>query len=323
VVLNDDGTVHSETRHSPYGEERWRSGTLPTDYPFAGQRSVSSIKLYHMGARFYDSALGRWISADTIVPDAANPQSFNRYSADTLVPEPASPQSYNRFSYVEGNPLRFVDPSGRARYGGDDYDPADEPWTPDSVALSVAPQSHPVPIGPEVQAMLWGLLAQELGPRDDQGNPIIDQVFAPFPAIPDDFDDEAISDNHRLRSVVLEAYGGWEGLEESISEACTLNHCNNTVLGESWTDLEFGARLNTSWVLAGRHKDAPLGYFLLEVRASPDNLYNYEPFWLAGLMEQYPRELMKAQGKWVWYVYLEDPELWQYLSKQGGIKVVE
>jgi hypothetical protein len=62
-----------------------------------------------MGARFYDSALGRWLTADTIVPEPGNPQAFNRYA------------------YVGGNPLGFVDPTGHARYGGDDYDPADEP----------------------------------------------------------------------------------------------------------------------------------------------------------------------------------------------------
>jgi len=47
-----------------------------------------------MGAREYDPSLGRWLSADTIVPDPANPQSFNRYA------------------YVLNNPLRYTDPTG-------------------------------------------------------------------------------------------------------------------------------------------------------------------------------------------------------------------
>ncbi|MCL7455371.1 MAG: RHS repeat-associated core domain-containing protein, partial [Anaerolineae bacterium] len=47
-----------------------------------------------MGARWYDPALGRWTSPDTIVPD------------------PANPQSYNRYSYTLGNPVRYRDPSG-------------------------------------------------------------------------------------------------------------------------------------------------------------------------------------------------------------------
>jgi RHS repeat-associated protein len=99
VVLDADGSLHSEARHYPYGEERWRSpidGTLPTDYRFTGQRDTGYIKLYQMGARWYDSELGRWISPDTIIPDPANPQSFDRYS------------------YVNNRPLALVDSSGHA-----------------------------------------------------------------------------------------------------------------------------------------------------------------------------------------------------------------
>jgi RHS repeat-associated protein len=80
VVLNDDGTVHSEARYYPYGAVRWSSGTLPTDYRFTGQREESGLGLYQMGARWYDAYIARWLSADTLVPDPANPQSLNRYS---------------------------------------------------------------------------------------------------------------------------------------------------------------------------------------------------------------------------------------------------
>jgi hypothetical protein len=31
LVLKADGTVHSEARHYPYGEERWSSGTVPSE----------------------------------------------------------------------------------------------------------------------------------------------------------------------------------------------------------------------------------------------------------------------------------------------------
>lgn len=33
-------------------------------------------------------------------------------SADTIVPDPASPQSYNRYAYTLNNPLKYTDPSG-------------------------------------------------------------------------------------------------------------------------------------------------------------------------------------------------------------------
>jgi hypothetical protein len=49
-----------------------------------------------MGARFYALALGRWISADTILP------------------EPGNPQDLNRFAFVRNNPLIYIDPTGHA-----------------------------------------------------------------------------------------------------------------------------------------------------------------------------------------------------------------
>ena len=45
-------------------------------------------------SRWYDAALGRFVSADNLVQDYANPQALNR------------------FSYVVNNPMRLVDPSG-------------------------------------------------------------------------------------------------------------------------------------------------------------------------------------------------------------------
>ncbi len=86
----------SRTLYYPYGEERWSAsgGTLTTDYAFTGQRKERGIGLYDYNARFYDPYLNRFISADTIIPDPADPQSFNRYS------------------YVLGNPIRYTDPSG-------------------------------------------------------------------------------------------------------------------------------------------------------------------------------------------------------------------
>jgi RHS repeat-associated protein len=105
LVLDDQGNRIAESRHLPYGEERWSwvdgGGDFPTDYRFTGQREQASVGLYHMGARFYDVALGRWISADTIVPEPGNPQDLNRYS------------------YVRGNPLKFSDPSGHLAEGDD------------------------------------------------------------------------------------------------------------------------------------------------------------------------------------------------------------
>ena len=45
LVLDDLGSVVAESRHFPYGEERWRwpqEGTFPADYRFTGQKLVDS-----------------------------------------------------------------------------------------------------------------------------------------------------------------------------------------------------------------------------------------------------------------------------------------
>jgi len=50
--------------------------------------------LVHLGARFYDPTVGRFLSADTILPDVLNTQAANRYA----------------FAY--NSPVAYIDPSG-------------------------------------------------------------------------------------------------------------------------------------------------------------------------------------------------------------------
>jgi RHS repeat-associated protein len=79
----------------PFGEVRTEVGTISqTDFSFTGQRSISMLSIMDYIARNYDPAIGRFVQPDSIVPSAANPQSWNRYS------------------YGFNNPSRFTDPSG-------------------------------------------------------------------------------------------------------------------------------------------------------------------------------------------------------------------
>jgi RHS repeat-associated protein len=84
----------SVARYLPYG--RWRTEPTAdlTDRAYTGQKHNMDIGLYYYNARYYAPGVGRFISADTLVPDPTNPQQFNRYS------------------YVLGNPLRYTDPTG-------------------------------------------------------------------------------------------------------------------------------------------------------------------------------------------------------------------
>ena len=90
----DLGSVWDRQRHCPYGGVRWSSGTLPTEYGFIGQRWETGLGLCYYRARWYDPALGRFIQADTVVPQPGNPQDLNRYA------------------YAANNPLSLIDPNG-------------------------------------------------------------------------------------------------------------------------------------------------------------------------------------------------------------------
>jgi len=95
AVSDAEGALLSEQRYLPFGEVRAEVGTISqTDFGYTGQRSISMLSIMDYIARFYDPAIGRFIQPDTIIPNPANPQSWNRYS------------------YAKNNPSRYIDPTG-------------------------------------------------------------------------------------------------------------------------------------------------------------------------------------------------------------------
>jgi RHS repeat-associated protein len=98
ITANSSGGLFAELRYKPWGEERYTNGvTTPTRRQYTGQIKDAEIGLYFYGARMYSSVLGRFISADTLVPDGKNPQAWNRYA------------------YTLNSPLRYIDPSGHGQ----------------------------------------------------------------------------------------------------------------------------------------------------------------------------------------------------------------
>ncbi|MBI3658033.1 MAG: hypothetical protein HY232_16650, partial [Acidobacteria bacterium] len=80
----------------PYGED-----TTPTPnnrLKFTGRLRDHESGLDYFGARYYGSALGRFVSPDAVRNDS----------------HPGNPQSWNRYAYGRNNPLRFFDPTGEA-----------------------------------------------------------------------------------------------------------------------------------------------------------------------------------------------------------------
>ncbi len=107
-VLTSTGTLDVPESFTAYGNRRsgetWSGAPSGPDetainsvsrWGYTGQTMLGvSLGLNHMNGRVQDAITGRFLSPDPYVPDLG------------------STQSYNRYSYVNNNPLTFIDPTG-------------------------------------------------------------------------------------------------------------------------------------------------------------------------------------------------------------------
>ncbi len=96
VVTDANGNEVTRMAYLPFGEvsQANSTGANTVTAKFTGQDYDDSFGLYYYNARYYDPSIGRFMSADTVVPDAWNAQAYNRYS------------------YALNNPINYVDSSG-------------------------------------------------------------------------------------------------------------------------------------------------------------------------------------------------------------------
>ncbi|MCB0070508.1 MAG: hypothetical protein KDE20_03580, partial [Caldilineaceae bacterium] len=81
-IVNGSGSVAKREFYYPFGGNRGDAFSDLTSKRFTGQYHEQDLPggegLSYYNARWYDAQLGRFVSADTIVPNAANPQDLNR-----------------------------------------------------------------------------------------------------------------------------------------------------------------------------------------------------------------------------------------------------
>ena len=97
ATTDASGAVTARMRYDVFGE-RLDSDASTTPYTFAGER-MDLTELQYLRARYYEPAVGRFISRDPFPAQAADTQTFNRYV------------------YVKNNPTNYVDPSGEVAWG--------------------------------------------------------------------------------------------------------------------------------------------------------------------------------------------------------------
>ncbi len=99
-LINTNGTEYSETDYLAWGIDDPTPADIGTSFKYTGQRQAEA-GLYFYNARWYDPKIGRFIQADTIIP------------------EPGNPLAWDRYAYANNNPVKFTDPSGHKVDCGD------------------------------------------------------------------------------------------------------------------------------------------------------------------------------------------------------------
>ena len=135
-------------------------------------------------------------------------------SADTLVPNPGNPQDLNRYAYVRNNPLRYTDPSGHwifedapddpLVYHGSDIGTLARSWRPSSPNHVIESAERQ-----EVLEQYAGRLYDRLGGNKDRVNAVefgaqLAEYRASF-GEPGSFVDD-------ISRIILGGKGGWDTL---------------------------------------------------------------------------------------------------------------
>ena len=94
ALVNKDQQVINHYRYHSFGACQSQLQDFPNDFLYAGEAYEEESQLIFLRNRYYDPELGRFISADPEFGSKINPQSLNPYT------------------YVNNNPLNFIDPTG-------------------------------------------------------------------------------------------------------------------------------------------------------------------------------------------------------------------
>lgn len=135
IVTDDVGTVVYAAAHDPYGGEQltW-TNTYNPSLKFSGKERDVESGLDYFGARYYDRAQYRFISADPILSGGA---------------AISDPQSLNLYAYCRNNPIKYLDPDGLTYIIFSRYDSKLYIFTSDDTLVGVFPAHNIVADGKE------------------------------------------------------------------------------------------------------------------------------------------------------------------------------
>lgn len=143
VLTNSSGQVVATYTYDPYGKVTGSTGTASNPFAYAGEYTDSESGLQYLRTRYYDSATGQFLTVD-----------------------PWFEVTRERYSYVGGDPLNAVDPTGLVRIPGTNW--CIDIFDPNCRSLS---EQHPA-----IEPVLWivasaGLMVADVSAARSAGAP--------------------------------------------------------------------------------------------------------------------------------------------------------
>jgi RHS repeat-associated protein len=92
-LVDPTGALMLGQTFDPFGNVLEQTGPGQSVFGYTGEQT-DPAGLVYLRARYYDPGVGRFLTADSVVPD------------------PLRSQAWNRYIYVENNPIAYIDPSG-------------------------------------------------------------------------------------------------------------------------------------------------------------------------------------------------------------------
>lgn len=114
VITNMSGQIEEVTDYYPYGALRLDESLsgFSEQRKFAGHEYDVDTGLSYANARYYNPAIGRFISQDPVFLALGNDGQIRRLTGQQLQTVLADPQNLNAYAYARNNPIMNTDPDG-------------------------------------------------------------------------------------------------------------------------------------------------------------------------------------------------------------------
>nr|WP_256021769.1 RHS repeat-associated core domain-containing protein [Paenibacillus kribbensis] len=99
-IRDSSGALLNQYQYDIWGNEEVKEEKVHNPFRYSGELWDDTTELQYLRARWYDPDSGRFINEDTYEGENENPSSLNLYT------------------YVQNNPLIYIDPSGHTHMAG-------------------------------------------------------------------------------------------------------------------------------------------------------------------------------------------------------------